>query len=274
MSSGSYIKRPNRPLQIYAALFLIALYVPILFLPLFSFNDSIYVRFPLTGFTFQWYIELFDRAPVWASLMNSIKVGLTTSIISTGFGVFAAKAITRYKLPGRGPVVGFIMLPLVVPGIIFGVALLVLLSRLGIPLSLYTVTIGHIIVCLPFAIATLIPRFEGFDKSVEEASADLGENAWWTFWRITVPMVFPGILASLLLTFTVSFDEFIMAFFLSGSDATLPMYIWGQLRFPQNFPSILALASIILIISFILVVLGQWINRDTQSDSFESNTDS
>lgn len=274
MSSGSYIKRPNRPLQLYAALFLIALYIPILFLPLFSFNDSIYVRFPLTGFTFQWYIELFDRAPVWASLMNSIKVGLTTSIISTGFGVFAAKAITRYKLPGRGPVVGFIMLPLVVPGIIFGVALLVLLSRLGVPLSLYTVTIGHIIVCLPFAIATLIPRFEGFDKSVEEASADLGENAWWTFWRVTFPMVFPGILASLLLTFTVSFDEFIMAFFLSGSDATLPMYIWGQLRFPQNFPSILALASVILIMSFILVVLGQWINRDTNSDSFESNTDS
>ena len=272
MSSGSYIRRPNRPLQFYAVLFLIALYVPVLFLPLFSFNDSIYVKFPLQGFTFQWYVELLDRAPVWASLMNSIKVGVTTSIIATGFGVFAAKAITRYRLPGRGPVVGFIMLPLVVPGIIFGVALLVLLSRLGIPLSLYTVTVGHIIVCLPFAIATMIPRFEGFDKSVEEASADLGENAWWTFWRVTFPIMFPGILASLLLTFTVSFDEFIMAFFLSGTDATLPMYIWGQLRFPQAFPSILALASVILLVSFILVFLGQWINRAPKSDSFESNT--
>jgi len=273
MSSGSYIKRPNRPLQFYAVLFLIVLYVPVLFLPLFSFNDSIYVKFPLTGFTFQWYIELLDRDQVWASLMNSIKVGVTTSIVSTGFGVLAAKAITRYRIPGRGPVVGFIMLPLVVPGIIFGVSLLVLISRLGIPLSLYTVTVGHIIVCLPFAIATMIPRFEGFNKSVEEASADLGENAWWTFWRVTFPMMFPGILASLLLTFTVSFDEFIMAFFLSGTDATLPMYIWGQLRFPQAFPSILALASIILLVSFALVLLGQWINRDTQSDSFESDTD-
>ena len=273
MSSGSYIQRPNRPLQFYAVMFLIVLYVPVLFLPLFSFNDSIYVKFPLTGFTFQWYIELLDRDQVWASLMNSIKVGVTTSIIATSFGVLAAKAITRYRIPGRGPVVGFIMLPLVVPGIIFGVALLVLISRLGIPLSLYTVTVGHIIVCLPFAIATMIPRFEGFNKSVEEASADLGENAWWTFWRVTFPMMFPGILASLLLTFTVSFDEFIMAFFLSGTDATLPMYIWGQLRFPQAFPSILALASIILLVSFILVFLGQWINRDTQSDSFESDTD-
>lgn len=270
MKSGTYIKHVNRPLQFYAVLFLIVLYVPVLFLPLFSFNDSIYVKFPLKGFTFQWYIELLDREPVWAALMNSIKVGVTTSIIATGFGVFAAKAITRYRLPGRGPVVGFIMLPLVVPGIIFGVALLVLLSQLGIRLSLYTVTAGHIIVCLPFAIATMIPRFEGFDKSVEEASADLGENAWWTFWRITFPMVFPGILASLLLTFTVSFDEFIMAFFLSGTDATLPMYIWGQLRFPQAFPSILAMASIILAVSFILVFLGQWINRDAHSNTFGS----
>ncbi len=265
MSSKSYIRRPNRTLQIYAAIFLIVLYVPVLFLPLFSFNDSIYVKFPLSGFTTQWYVELFHREPVWAALMNSVKVGVTTSLIATGFGVFAAKAITRYRIPGRGPLVGFIMLPLVVPGIIFGVALLVLLSQLGIPLSLYTVTIGHVIVCLPFSIATLIPRFEGFDPSIEEASADLGENAWWTFWRVTFPMVFPGILASLLLTFTVSFDEFIMAFFLSGTDPTLPMYIWGQLRFPKEFPSILAMASIILVVSFILVFIGQWINRDAQA---------
>jgi spermidine/putrescine transport system permease protein len=271
--SDTYIRRPNRPLQFYAVLFLIVLYLPVLFLPLFSFNDSIYVKFPLKGFTFQWYIELFYREPVWASLMNSVKVGLTASILSTGLGVFAAKAITRYRMPGRGPVVGFIMLPLVVPGIIFGVALLVLFSRLGIRLSLYTVTVGHILITLPFAIATLIPRFEGFDKSVEEASADLGENAWWTFWRVTFPMVFPGVLASLLLTFTVSFDEFIMAFFLSGTDATLPMYIWGQLRFPQAFPSILAMASIILLVSFILVFLGQWINHGAHSGSLESNKD-
>jgi len=267
MSEPSFIQRPNRPLQLYAALFLIVLYVPVLFLPLFSFNDSLYVKFPLTGFTFKWYVELMSREPVWAALLNSIKVGVTTSVIATFLGIFAAKAITRYRIPGKGPLVGFIMLPLVVPGIIFGVALLVLLSRLGISLSLYTVTIGHIIVCLPFAIATLIPRFEGFDPSFEEASADLGENAWWTFWRITFPIVFPGVLASLLLTFTVSLDEFIMAFFLTGTDPTLPMYIWAQLRFPQEFPSVLALASLILLVSFVLVFLGQWINRDAHAAS-------
>lgn len=267
MSTESYIRKPNRPLQLYAVLFLILLYVPVLFLPLFSFNDSIYVRFPLEGFTLQWYSELFTREAVWNALWNSVRVGLVVSVVSTTMGVFAAKAITRYRMPGKGPMVSFIMLPLVVPLIIFGVALLVLLSQLGIPLSLYTVAIGHMIVCLPFSIAVLIPRFEGFDASIEEASADLGENAFWTFWRVTLPMVGPGVLASLMLTFTVSFDEFILAFFLSGTQPTLPMYIWGQLRFPQEFPSILALSSIIIFASFVMVFLGQWINRSALSNS-------
>jgi len=235
----------------------------ILFLPLFSFNDSIYVAFPLKTFTTRWYVQLFNDQPMWAALMNSIRVGVSASVLSTILGIFAAKALTRYRLPGRGPVLSFIMLPLVVPGIIFGVALLILMTKLGLHLSLYTVMVGHMLVCLPFAVAVLIPRFEGFDKSIEEASADLGENAWWTFRRVTLPMVFPGVIASLLLSFTVSFDEFIMAFFLSGTDPTLPIYIWGQLRFPQKLPAVLALATIILTISFIVVTLGQWLaNKD------------
>ncbi|MDU8943649.1 ABC transporter permease [Ovoidimarina sediminis] len=259
--SGTYIRRPNRPLQIYAVIFLIVLYVPVLFIPLFSLNDSLYVRFPLQGFTLQWYYELWERPSVWNALWNSVKVGAVVSVISTILGVITARAITRYRMPGKSALVTFIMMPLVIPGIIFGVALLVLMSRLGVPLSLYTVSLGHLIVCMPFAVATLLPRFEGFDPSMEEASADLGENGWWTFWRVTFPMVLPGVIASLLLTFTISFDEFIMAFFLTGTDPTLPMYIWGQLRFPQEFPSILALSSLILIVSFVLVFTAQRIGR-------------
>ena len=261
MSELSYIKRPNRGLKIYAAAFLTVLYVPILFIPLFSFNDSLYVKFPLSGFTFQWYIELWERSAVWDSLGNSMRVGVAVSIISTILGTLAARAITRSRLPGQNAIVAFVMLPLVIPGIIFGVSLLILLSRLGVSLSLYTVTLGHLVVCLPFAVATLLPRFEGFDKSMEEASADLGENGWFTFWRVTFPLVLPGVIASLLLTFTISFDEFIMAFFLTGTDATRPMFIWTQLRFPQNFPSVLALASIILLVSFLLVFVALWVGR-------------
>ena len=96
---------------------------------------------------------------------------------------------------------------------------------------------------------------------MEEASADLGENAWWTFWRLTFPLMFPGILASLLLCFTISFDEFIIAFFLSGTDPTLPIYMYGQLRFPAKLPGTLALGACILVVSFVVVFLAEWVRR-------------
>jgi spermidine/putrescine transport system permease protein len=159
-----------------------------------------------------------------------------------------------------------IMLPLVIPGIILGVALLILMTRMGVALSLYTVTLGHILICVPFAIATMIPRFEGYDRSMEEASADLGENAFWTFWRVTFPIMFPGILASLLLCFTISFDEFIMAFFLAGTDPTLPIFIYSQLRFPQYLPGVLALGACILVFSFVVVFVSHWLRRQGTPD--------
>ena len=107
----------------------------------------------------------------------------------------------------------------------------------------------------------LVARLEGFDKSLEEASLDLGETAWRTFWRVTFPLALPGVVASLLLTFTISFDEFILAFFLAGSDPTLPIYIWSQLRFPGRLPSVLALGACILVFSFIIVTFAEWVRR-------------
>ncbi len=261
MTEAPYIQRPNRPLYVYALFYLAFLYIPVLFLPLFSFNDAIYIAFPLKGFTTKWWEEMLNNEPMFAALINSVKVGSATAVFATILGIFGAKAVTRYRIPGQKPVIFVIMVPLVIPGIILGVALLIMISRLGIPLSLYTVALGHILISVPFAMATLIPRFEGFDKSVEEASADLGENAWWTFWRVTFPMVFPGVLASLLLCFTVSFDEFIMAFFLAGTEPTLPIYIWGQLRFPVKLPGVLALGACILAVSFVVVFFSQWLRR-------------
>ncbi len=195
-----------------------------------------------------------------------MKVGTATALFATILGIFGAKAVTRYRLPGQKPIVFIIMLPLVIPGIILGVALLILISRMGVTLSLYTVALGHVLISVPFAMATMIPRFEGFDRSMEEASADLGENSIWTFWRVTFPIMFPGVLASLLLCFTISFDEFIMAFFLAGTDPTLPIYIYSQLRFPQKLPSVLALGACILVISFFVVFFSQWLRRRGTAD--------
>ncbi len=261
MKEVAYIDRPNRPLLVYALLYLAFLYVPVLFLPLFSFNDAIYIAFPIKELTTKWYAQMLDNEPMHAALWNSVKVGAVSSVLATALGVFGAKAATRYRMKGQKPVMAVIMLPLVIPGIILGVALLILLSRLGIQLSLMTVTLGHILISVPFSLATLMASFEGFDKSMEEAAADLGDNPWWTFWRVTFPMVLPGIVASLLLCFTISFDEFIIAFFLAGTEPTLPIFIYNQLRFPAKLPGVLALGACILVVSFFVVFFSQWLRR-------------
>jgi ABC-type spermidine/putrescine transport system permease subunit I len=249
-------------IALYAVGYLIFLYGPVLLLPLFSFNDSIYVAFPLKGFTLQWYAQMAENGPLQAALASSLKVGLAVSVISTILGIFAAKAVTRYHLPYRAPVMGLIMLPLVIPSIILGIALLTLVIKvLGIEPSLYTIGAAHVLICVPFAMLVMISRLEGFDKSLEEASLDLGEGAWATFRRVTLPLAMPGIVASMLLCFTTSFDEFLLAFFLSGNEATLPIYIWGQLRLPTQLPNVLALGSCILAASFVFVFLSERLRR-------------
>jgi spermidine/putrescine transport system permease protein len=195
------------------------------------------------------------------ALGNSLKVGVATALLSTLLGLTAAKAVTRYQMRGAGAALGFISLPLFIPDIVLGLSLLLLLGAAGLPLSLAAVVLGHLLVCVPFALTVLIARFEGFDANLEEASADLGEDGWMTFWRITFPLMLPGITASLLLTFITSFDEFLVAYFLSGTEATLPVYIWGQLRFPERLPMVLALGALILTGSVALVVLAEMLRN-------------
>ena len=256
-----------RILGAYAVVYVTYLYVPVLFLPLFSFNDSIYISFPLRGWTFKWYESMLANDALHRALVNSLKVGLTTAFISTVLGILGAKAVTRYRLPGQKPVVAMIMLPLVVPEIILAMALLMVILRAGGSLGLVSIAAGHILLCVPFAMVVLMSRFEGFDRSLEEASHDLGENGWWTFWRVTFPNVLPGIVASLLLTFTISFDEFIMAFFLGSTEPTLPVFMWNQLRFPKLLPGVLALGACILIASVLIVLVAEWFRRRNTSDS-------
>src|SRR5689334_2785487 len=249
-------------LAIYAFAYLAFLYIPVLLLPLFSFNDSVFIAFPLRGFTTKWYVAMAADTEMRAALLNTLKVGAAASLISTILGLLAAKALTQpAPLPGREFILGFANLSLFIPEIVIGIALLILISTVGVPLSLTSVVIGHILICLPFALLVLMSRFEGFDASLEEASRDLGENAWMTFWRVTFPLVLPGIVASLLLTFIVSFDDFMIAFFLCGTDTTLPVYIFGELRFPYKLPNVLALGAAILIASAALIAFAEWVRR-------------
>jgi len=257
----------GRILAAYAVIYVAYLYVPVLFLPLFSFNDSIYISFPLRGWTLKWYESMLANEALHQALWNSLKVGMVTAGVSTVLGVLGARAVTRFRLPGQKPIVGLIMLPLVVPEIILAMALLMIILRSGGSLGLVSIAAGHILLCVPFAMVVLMSRFEGFDQSLEEASHDLGENGWWTFWRVTFPNVLPGIVASLLLTFTISFDEFIMAFFLGSTEPTLPVFMWNQLRFPKLLPGVLALGACILVASVGIVLLAEWFRRRDRSDT-------
>lgn len=253
--------RPNG-LTVYAIFFLIFLYGPVLLLPLFSVNNSIYITFPLKGFTFDWYRQMGQNQQMIDAFKASLKVAASVSVISTIFGFLAAKAVTRFALPGRAVCVGFIMLPLIIPSLVLALALLVVLRRiLGFELSLVTVAMGHVMLCVPFSMLILISRLEGFDRSLEEAAYDLGDSALKALYRVTLPLVWPAIVSSLLLCFTASFDEYLIAAFLSGSNGTLPVFIFSQLRFPQNLPGVLALGSCILVGSVVIVTLAEVIRR-------------
>jgi len=250
-----------RFLSFYAFAYLVFLYLPVLFLPVFSFNDAVIITFPLKGFTTQWYENLWFNDPMRGALWNSLVVGASTSVIATVLGICGARALVRYEFKGKASMAGLIMLPLVLPEIIVAVSLLVVLLQLGFSLSLISVTLGHILMAVPFSIAVLTSSFEGFDRSLEEASRDLGEGALGTLFRVTLPIVAPGILSSLLITFTISLDEFIVAFFLSGTAPTLPIYIWSQLRFTAKLPEVLALGSMLLVASFMLLWAAEVLRR-------------
>lgn len=248
-------------LRTYAGLYLVFLYLPVLFLPVFSFNDGTIVAFPLSGFTFKWYAQLAEADALIGALVNSLTVGLSTAVISTGIGLFAARAFTRYKFTGQGPAEGFVMLPLVIPGIIVASSMLVLFINLGLQPSLVTIIIGHVFLALPFAVSIMKSSFDQFDPSLEEAAYDLGESVFGTFRRVTLPIVAPGLVASILVTFTVSFDEFVLAFFLAGNQPTLPVYIWSQIRFPAKLPNTLALGSLLLLGSIALLIVAEYFRR-------------
>lgn len=256
------MRKKTNLLFLYALAFLIFLYGPVLLLPLFSFNDGLYAIFPLKGFTIKAYQQMAHDPSLLKALKNSLGVAVGVSIFSTALGLLAAMGVTHYKLPGRGPIMSGIMLPMVVPSIILAVALLVILRQVfDIPLTLWTVGAGHVLICVPFSMMVLMARLEGFDKSLEEASADLGESGWMTFWRVTFPLALPGVVSSLLMSFTISLDEYVIAFFLSGLDQTLPIFLYSQLRFPQRLPMTLALGSTILFVSTIIVIVSEVVRR-------------
>jgi spermidine/putrescine transport system permease protein len=250
----------------YFVLFTIFLYAPILLLIVFSFNDSRTLSLPLKGFTLEWYKELAGADELIRSVGNSLILGLISSAIATILGTMAAIGITRFDFPGRSLFLGVSAMPMVIPYVVLGVALLILFASLGIPLSLWTVGVGHVIINIPYAMLIVASRLAGFNPNLEEAAMDLGETYWGTLWRVTLPICAPAILSAFLSSFTTSFDEFAVSFFLIGTQTTLPVYLYSQLRFPSRLPIIVTLAAIIMVASVIIVLVSEWLRRVGEDD--------
>lgn len=248
----------------YFALFVLFLYIPIFLLIVFSFNDSQLLVFPLKGFTTRWYSSLAGADELLSAVFNSIVLGLVSSFVATILGAMAAIGIVRLQFPGRGLFLTVASLPLVIPYVVLGVALLIFFDQVGIQLSLWTVGAAHVVINLPYVMLVVAARLVGFDPSLEEAAMDLGANYWITLTRVTLPIAAPALLAAFLMSFTTSFDEFALSFFLIGSETTLPVYLYSQLRFPSRLPLVVTLAAVVMVISILAVLFAEWLRRRGQ----------
>jgi len=249
-------------LFIYAMLGFAFLYVPVLFLVLFSFNDSIIPSFPFRGFTLKWYRELGYDFVLHDALYNSLYIALVTTAVSTVLGTLAAFPLVRATFRFKRATQAFMLLPMVIPHFLMGVALLLFFSLLQLELSRLTIILGHVVFTLPFAILVISTRLYGFDRTLEQAANDLGASPLRTFWHVTLPLILPGVAGAALLVFTLSMDEFLITFFVSGQRGTLTMYIWSLLK-DGIAPQINALASILIVSSFALLILVGRLTRRT-----------
>jgi spermidine/putrescine transport system permease protein len=232
------------------------LYLPIAMLVLLSFNDSMAMTLPWGGFTLRWYWALAENQSLFVSLKNSVVLGLTTAALATVIGCMAAFAF-RNHFRGQVALMRLLLLPLVIPGLTIGVALLILFSSVGVRPGLMTTTlVAHVGFALPYVFVLISTRLHRFDASLEEAAMDLGADELTTFWKITFPLIRPGVIGSALFAFTLSFDEFIRTLFTIGNDNTLPIQIWSMLGSMVS-PELNAIATLIVALSVGLVVLGE-----------------
>ena len=253
--------RGSLPLSIYYFCLIALLYLPIALLFLFSVNSSAFLSFPIKHLTFDWYRKLFDADAVLRSARSSLVVAFGSSFAATLLGAMVAILMLRYKFRGQNLLVALAVLPLIVPYVVLGVALLLLFSVLHIDRSLWTVGIAHTVVALPYTLLIIASRLAGFDPSLEEAAMDLGADYPTTLRRVVLPLIFPAMVSAWLTAFTVSFDEFALALFLAGTQPTFPVYLFSQLRFANRLPIMIALAVLMMIGTLIMVFIAERIRR-------------
>jgi len=231
------------------------LFAPIVLLVLFSFNANTYGSFPITGWTTKWYAQVFGDYQIQDALRTTLKVGLEVTVVSVLLGTAAAFPLVRAGLPFPAGFRVAMTLPIMIPGIMIGISLLVLFTQVvKVPLSPSTAVIGQSLYTTPFVLLLVAARLQGFDRNLERAAGDLGANTFNRLRLIVLPLIFPAILAGALFAFTLSFDEFVITYFIIGGYNTLPIYIYTQIRYGIT-PEVNALAALVLITSIALISL-------------------
>ncbi|MFM9888119.1 MAG: ABC transporter permease [Burkholderiales bacterium] len=239
----------------YAGIFCAFLYGPLLMIIFLSLNDSKITGFPFRGFTLRWYEVVLQSQPLLLALANSVYVGIASSLIATALALMLALAF-RHDFPGKRIMLYLIIAPIIIPGIIGGIVLLIFFGYLGVRPSLFTtVLVAHVNWVLPFAFLTLYPRLHKFDRSLEEAAMDLGARDWQVFREIVFPIVRPGVIATALFAFSLSFDEFIRTIFTVGSDRTIPVQFW-VLLVEELTPELPAMAVLVVLLSILTSLIG------------------
>jgi spermidine/putrescine transport system permease protein len=243
-------------LPVYTALAVGYLFLPIVVMIAFSFNNPL-GRQNITwqGFTIDNYFDLWSRPDITGPMISSLIVALVSTVVATILGTLIGLALTRYEFRGQGSLNLLIYIPMATPEVIMGASLLALWVTLGVQRGLATIIIAHVAFCISFVVVTIRARVSGFNRSLEEAAMDLGADEWTTFRKVTLPLIFPGILAAAMLSFALSIDDYVITSFVSGQTTTFPLWVFGASRFGVP-PEVNVLGTLIFVIAF-LAILAQ-----------------
>ena len=278
MSLGTKFRRTRSKLMerfgsgilgVEALLVYLFLYIPVFILVALSFNDSRYA-IVWQGFTTEWYAALLrgeaigrvDPSLAWTALQNSLEIAFATVLVSVVLGTMLAMALDRYEFPGKQLFQGVVYMPLVIPSIVMGISLLIFFNTMGITQGIGTAIIGHIAFDISYVAVIVLARLQSFDRTLEEAAMDLGANELETFRHVTLPVIKPGVLAGALLAFAMSFDDYVVTFFIIGQENTLPIYFFGMVRQGIS-PGVNVVAALIILATMLVVGIAQWFQGPT-----------
>lgn len=247
-------------LRLYAGLAYTYIYLPILILIIFSFNAQ-KLNVHWEGFTLNWYRVLFNDSNVMLATRNTLIVAMISTAFATVIGTLAALALQRYRFPGFVFAESVLYIPVIIPEVVMGIALLIFFVLLKFQLGLFTIILSHIAFNIPFVTLVVRARLHGFDQSIEEAAMDLGANEFITFWRVTLPTILPGVLSGALLAFTLSLDDYVITYFTAGpGSTTLPLRVFSMVRFAVT-PEVNALSTLWVLTVFVILGAAQLMQR-------------